>query len=372
MAEQGIDLVLTSGGLGPTADDLTAEVVGRFQGREMVLDERARASGSPRSCDRCETLAEHRPGGDSRGQPQAGDDPRRRHGARAGGHRAGPGRGAAAARRRADRGRAAGAAARAAADVERPRSTPTRCARRSSGATVYRAAHAAPVRDPRVGDRRDAAGGRARGRRAGIAGGDDLPETRRGRGRDALRARRARRPTRRFAALVASATPRRCSPRTAAPSIEQVARAAARRRVAHAADDRDRRVVHRRPAGGAADRAARAPRTTCRAAIVAYSNEAKIALAGVAAELIEGHGAVSAEVARGAGRRRARSRLGADVGVGVTGVAGPGGGTAEKPVGLVWLSVAGARIGAGADALGQSARGQARTSATARPPSRCT
>src|SRR5262249_62076855 len=33
------DLVLTSGGLGPTADDLTAEVVGRFQGREMVLDE---------------------------------------------------------------------------------------------------------------------------------------------------------------------------------------------------------------------------------------------------------------------------------------------------------------------------------------------
>ena len=39
MAEQGMDIVLTSGGLGPTADDLTAEVVGRFQGREMVLDE---------------------------------------------------------------------------------------------------------------------------------------------------------------------------------------------------------------------------------------------------------------------------------------------------------------------------------------------
>ena len=39
MAEQGMDLILTSGGLGPTADDLTAEVVGRFQGREMVLDE---------------------------------------------------------------------------------------------------------------------------------------------------------------------------------------------------------------------------------------------------------------------------------------------------------------------------------------------
>ena len=39
MAEQGLDLVITSGGLGPTADDLTAEIVGRFQGREMVLDE---------------------------------------------------------------------------------------------------------------------------------------------------------------------------------------------------------------------------------------------------------------------------------------------------------------------------------------------
>jgi len=39
MADQGVDLIITSGGLGPTADDLTAEVVGGFQGREMVLDE---------------------------------------------------------------------------------------------------------------------------------------------------------------------------------------------------------------------------------------------------------------------------------------------------------------------------------------------
>ncbi len=39
MADEGVDVILTSGGLGPTADDITAEVVGRFQGREMVLDE---------------------------------------------------------------------------------------------------------------------------------------------------------------------------------------------------------------------------------------------------------------------------------------------------------------------------------------------
>ncbi len=72
--------------------------------------------------------------------------------------------------------------------------------------------------------------------------------------------------------------------------------------------------------------------------IVAYSNEVKVSHAGVPAELIERHGAVSEEVAQ-ALADGARSRLGADVGVGLTGVAGPGGGSEEKPVGLVWLSV---------------------------------
>jgi nicotinamide-nucleotide amidase len=74
--------------------------------------------------------------------------------------------------------------------------------------------------------------------------------------------------------------------------------------------------------------------------VVAYSNEVKIDQAGVPSELIERHGAVSQEVAE-ALAEGARSRLEADVGVGVTGVAGPGGGTESKPVGLVWLSVAG-------------------------------
>jgi nicotinamide-nucleotide amidase len=75
--------------------------------------------------------------------------------------------------------------------------------------------------------------------------------------------------------------------------------------------------------------------------VVAYSNEAKHDLAGVPAELIERCGAVSQEVAE-ALADGARVRLHASVGVGITGIAGPGGGSEEKPVGLVWVSVAGA------------------------------
>jgi nicotinamide-nucleotide amidase len=74
--------------------------------------------------------------------------------------------------------------------------------------------------------------------------------------------------------------------------------------------------------------------------IVAYSNEAKISQAGVPRETIEARGAVSEEVAQ-ALAEGARERLGADLGVGVTGIAGPGGGSEEKPVGLVWTCVAG-------------------------------
>ena len=76
-----------------------------------------------------------------------------------------------------------------------------------------------------------------------------------------------------------------------------------------------------------------------RGGLVVYSNAAKVALAGVDPALIEAHGAVSQEVAE-ALAEGAWARLEADVGVGITGIAGPGGGSAEKPVGLVWLSVA--------------------------------
>jgi nicotinamide-nucleotide amidase len=71
---------------------------------------------------------------------------------------------------------------------------------------------------------------------------------------------------------------------------------------------------------------------------VVYSNEMKTRLAGVDPELIEANGAVSREVAT-ALARGIRDRCGASIGLGVTGIAGPGGGTEEKPVGLVFIAL---------------------------------
>src|SRR5262249_23896654 len=73
-------------------------------------------------------------------------------------------------------------------------------------------------------------------------------------------------------------------------------------------------------------------------AIVSYSNDVKQRELGMPAETLVRHGAVSAETAA-AMAAGARERLRADVAVAVTGIAGPGGGTPEKPVGLVYLHV---------------------------------
>jgi len=73
--------------------------------------------------------------------------------------------------------------------------------------------------------------------------------------------------------------------------------------------------------------------------VVCYSNELKSALVDVPAELIESKGAVSPEVAL-ALAKGIRKTTGATIGVGVTGIAGPGGGTPEKPVGLAHIAIA--------------------------------
>jgi nicotinamide-nucleotide amidase len=76
-----------------------------------------------------------------------------------------------------------------------------------------------------------------------------------------------------------------------------------------------------------------------REGVVAYSNEAKVRLLGVPSDLIAEYGAVSAPVAE-AMAEGVRERAEADFGIGVTGVAGPGGGTEDKPVGLVYIALA--------------------------------
>jgi len=77
-------------------------------------------------------------------------------------------------------------------------------------------------------------------------------------------------------------------------------------------------------------------------AVVAYADAVKRSALGVPAAVLQAHGAVSAEAAQ-AMARGGRERLGADVAVSVTGIAGPGGGTPEKPVGLVYLCASGPR-----------------------------
>jgi len=72
--------------------------------------------------------------------------------------------------------------------------------------------------------------------------------------------------------------------------------------------------------------------------VIAYRNDVKVAQLGVDPGTLAAHGAVSEPVALQMARG-ARERLGADVGIGITGVAGPGGGSPEKPVGTVWVAL---------------------------------
>ena len=95
-----------------------------------------------------------------------------------------------------------------------------------------------------------------------------------------------------------------------------------------------RRILHRRTCRRHAHRHSRLRRTCFERGFVTYSNSAKSEMLGVPVWLIERHGAVSEDVARAmTGGALTHSR--ASLAVSVTGIAGPDGGTAEKPVGLV-------------------------------------
>lgn len=104
-----------------------------------------------------------------------------------------------------------------------------------------------------------------------------------------------------------------------------------------------------------------------RGGVIVYADDVKTALAGVDPALLAAHGAVSAEVAD-ALADGARERVGADVGVGITGIAGPGGATPDKPVGRVHVSVSardGARLARRLDLPGGRADVRERTTTVA-------
>ena len=329
-------LIVTSGGLGPTADDLTAEIVGRFCGREMVLDEALEEriaeilrplmrAGRTSTRRRCATR-----------EPQAGGRSRR---GRPCSTRSAPRPGSSCRRRRHGRPGPTvvvlpGPPRELQPMWETRGAAPRRSGPRSPGRPSYRRRDAAAVRDPRVRDRRDAAARPSRRARRSTAW-RSRPACAAARSRSSpATSRRPRATTTRLLEFIARRV-------TADTLFSDDGRRSTSRWPSCCAgrDGRHGRVVHRRAAGRAADRARRAPRRTSLGGGVVYSNEAKTLLAGVA-------GRADRARRRGLGRGRARrsptgiaARLGADVGVGITGIAGPGGGTPDKPVGLVCISV---------------------------------
>ncbi len=335
MADQEMDLIVTSGGLGPTADDLTAEVVGAFQGRPMVLDEAL----SERIARIVAPLMKRWPGID----PEAV---------------------AAANRKQATVPRGA--------EVLEPVGT-------APGLVVAPADGTGPTVLVLPGPPRElqpmwADAQRSAGMRAVLAAAtvhhqetlrlfgipeSEIAETLRiaeGEGVDLSQIEVTTCLKRGEIEIVTRYEPERAD-------VYEAFRDVVRARHADTLFSEDGRTVDQQVADLLLGDGSAPPRTIATAesctgglmaarlterpgssdyvlgGIVAYSNQVKVEQAGVAPELIERHGAVSQEVCE-ALARGARTRLGADVGIGITGIAGPGGGSAEKPVGLVWLSVA--------------------------------
>ena len=333
LAAEGCDLLITSGGLGPTADDLTAAVVGSFQGREMVLDEPLRG----RIAAILEGIARRWPGIDL----DALEEGNRKQ-----------------------------ATIPAGATILEPVGTaPGLVVTPAEGATGPAVVvlpgpprELQPMWDAAV--ETDALRAAIRGRseirqemlrlfgipeseiaetlRRAQAGGVDLAALevttclRRGEVEIVTRYDPAQQATYdAFAAVVRERHAATLFSDDGSSVDQQVARLLVRppaRTVATAESCTGGLIAARltdQPGASA----------YVRGGLVVYSNAAKTALAGVPEALIDGHGAVSVEVAR-ALADGAIERLDADVGIGVTGIAGPDGGSEEKPVGLVWISVA--------------------------------
>jgi nicotinamide-nucleotide amidase len=334
MADQGMDIVVTSGGLGPTADDLTAAVVGDFQGREMVLDEALEG----RIAEILRGLATRFPHLDMEA-------------VRAGNRKQ--------------------ATIPSGATVLEPVGTaPGLVVAPSDGAGPTVVVLPGPPRELRPmwaqavrTEALQAALAGARIYRQGTLRLFGIPES-----EIAETLRVAEREGVELSRLEVTTCLKRGEVEVVTryePDIEDIYEAfvaVIQRRHGDTLFSADGSTVDEQVAALLRGDGSRAPRTLATAesctggllaarvtelagaseyfkgGVVAYSNEVKSALVGVPEELIEEHGAASAEVAQ-ALADGARATLGADIGVGITGVAGPGGGSEEKPVGLVWLSV---------------------------------
>ena len=331
MAEQRMDLVLTSGGLGPTADDLTAEVVGDFQGREMVLDEQL----EQQIAEVVRPLMTRWPGLDVAAI---------------------------------ELGTRKQATIPAGATILEPIGTAPGLVvppqQNAAGPTIV--ALPGPPRELQPMWERAV---QTEALRAAVRGAttyrqrmlrlfgmpeSEIAETLRAAGREGVELDRLEITTclkrgeievvtryepdsesvyDAFAQIVAERHSDTLFSDDGSTIDDQIATLLDRRTIATAESCTGGLLAAR-----LTDRAGSS--RYVKGAIVAYSNEVKVAQAGIAPELIERHGAVSAEVAQ-ALAEGARERLGADLGVGVTGIAGPDGGSEDKPVGLVWLTVAG-------------------------------
>ena len=357
MADQGVDLVITSGGLGPTADDLTIEMVAEFTGRPLFLDEdleeriadilrplmkrfRHLDFDAVRASNRKQALV---PEGAHVIYP-AGTAPGPRRAGQAGD------RGAARARR----------ASCTRCGRRRSRRRPSR--RRSAAARSYRqqTLRLFGIPESEIAETLRVAEGADRGLRR--ARDHDLPAPRRGRGGHPLGAAPPSRRGTRCEALIAERHERSLFSVDGSTIDEQVAALLQGRWAA---------VAESCTGGLMAARLTERPGSSAYFAggVVSYSNEAKAALLGVDPALIERHGAVSMEVAE-AMADGALARFEADTAVAITGVAGPA--AAPRPSRSATCAGRQARPTDRSSCATCACRAIAPRCATARPRSACT